>query len=379
MGLDNKQQIFLSLLRAGLWEQNVRLLPYSPIDFDALYQLAEEHSVVGLIAAGLEHVEDTRVSKPQALPFLKKVFSLEQRNQAMNAFISNLFASMRSANLSPVLIKGQGVGQCYLRPPWRAAGDVDLLIGVEDYEKAKKFLLPLAEKNQSSENTIVSEYCTQIDQWAVELHGTLHNNLSKKINDSLDHTVADILNQGGVRVWKDGETEVFLPSPDNDIIVVFAHILQHLYCGGIGLRQICDWIRLLWTYRHDIDIPFLKHRLVGMRIMEEWQVLGHIAVNYLGMPKDAMPFYSESMERKSNRLLKHILDSGNFGRSRDRSYQERHKGVVRKVITMGHQIKDSLKLSLVFPQNASQFLVSFIIYRTGKAIGEMKATNEMTI
>ena len=45
-------QVFFALLRAGLWKQGVRLQPYGDIDFQAVYDLADEQSVVGLIAAG---------------------------------------------------------------------------------------------------------------------------------------------------------------------------------------------------------------------------------------------------------------------------------------------------------------------------------------
>ena len=66
--------VFWSLLRAGLWEQGIQREPFDPIDFSTLYDLADEQSVVGLIAAGLEHVKDKKVTKQEALPFLKKVF-----------------------------------------------------------------------------------------------------------------------------------------------------------------------------------------------------------------------------------------------------------------------------------------------------------------
>ena len=41
----NNQEVFWALIRAGLWEEDISLLDYCPIDFDALYQLAEEQSV----------------------------------------------------------------------------------------------------------------------------------------------------------------------------------------------------------------------------------------------------------------------------------------------------------------------------------------------
>ena len=124
--MSSTQKCFYALIRAGLWEQDILLLPFEPLDFDALFKLANQQSVVGLIAAGLEHVVDRKVTKPEVIPFLKTVYSLENRNKEINRFINELYRKMWTASIIPVLVKGQGVGQCYERPQWRAAGDVDL-------------------------------------------------------------------------------------------------------------------------------------------------------------------------------------------------------------------------------------------------------------
>lgn len=58
---DKNQQVFFALVRAGLWKQNVRLLQFGKVDYSIVYQLAEEQSAVGLVAAGLECVSDVKV------------------------------------------------------------------------------------------------------------------------------------------------------------------------------------------------------------------------------------------------------------------------------------------------------------------------------
>ena len=120
--------VFFALIQAGLWEQPIRLLKYGKIDYAMVYHYADDQSVAGLIAAGLEHVEDVKVLKADALPFLKKVFSLEQRNMAMNKFIKVIVERMRSAGIYTTLVKGQGVAQCYTRPQWRSSGDIDFFL-----------------------------------------------------------------------------------------------------------------------------------------------------------------------------------------------------------------------------------------------------------
>lgn len=83
----NTQELFLALLRAGLWEREVRLKSYGEIDFQAILNLTEQQSVVGLVVAGIEHVVDVKLRKKDMFQFIGRMVQLEQRNHAMNNFI----------------------------------------------------------------------------------------------------------------------------------------------------------------------------------------------------------------------------------------------------------------------------------------------------
>lgn len=136
---NNNQQAFFALVRAGLWEKEVRLLPYGEVDYAEVMRLAQEQAVVGLVAAGLEYVTDVKVPQVWALQFAGQTIQLEQRNKAMNQFIADLIAKMRKADIYTILVKGQGIAQCYERPLWRTSGDVDLFLSAENFEKRRAF------------------------------------------------------------------------------------------------------------------------------------------------------------------------------------------------------------------------------------------------
>ena len=370
--MENNERVFFTLLQAGLWERGVQLLPFEPLNFDVLYQIADGQSVVGLLAAGLEHVQDRRITKPEAVPFLKKVFSQETRNTSMNAFIESLVGRMRDVGIYSLLVKGQGVAQCYERPEWRAAGDVDLLLDEDNYEKAKVFLAPLAATvNKEYEDR--AHLAMTIDSWVVELHGSLRNNRLGRVNALIDEAQEDAFKHGHVRIWRNGETDIFLPAVDNDIIFIFTHILQHLFAGGIGLRQICDWCRLLWTYKDEIDQNLLKFRLKRARIQSEWDVFASLAVNYLGIPMEAMPFYrkSRALDRKARRLMEHILRTGNFGQNRDLSYMQKYPFLIRKAISFWRVTQDAFHRLMVFPLDSIEFYFRYVISGSKSAIEEI--------
>ncbi len=367
--MDSNQSVFFSLLRSGLWEQPARLSEWGDVDFNAVYDLADGQSVVGLVAAGLEQVQDRKVTKPQALPFLKKVFGLESRNAEMNQFIAGLFSKLIEEGIYSLLVKGQGIGQCYERPQWRSSGDVDLLLDEKNYQKAKAFLLPLASLVDHEYSDRIHLALT-IDSWTVELHGSMRSSRLGRVNSCIEAAQEDTFRNGRVRVWKDGDTDVFLPAVDNDIIFVFTHILQHFFAGGIGLRQICDWCRLLWTYRDEIDCSLLGSRLKGVRLKSEWEVFASLAVNYLGMPADAIPFHrkSASLDRKAARLMNHILRTGNFGQNRDMSYVQKYPYLIRKLISFYRVTMDAFYRLGVFPIDTVAFYCRYVLSGSRAAI-----------
>ena len=360
----NTQEVFLALLRAGLWEQEVRLKSYGEIDFQAILKLAEQQSVVGLVVAGIEHVVDVKPRKKDMLQFIGRMVQLEQRNHAMNNFICVMVDKLRIAGIDAVLVKGQGVAQCYERPLWRACGDVDLFLSDEKYEQAKAFLTPLA---VSIEEEYVHEkhLGMTIDHWVVELHGRLYCGLSGRIERELDGVYRETFVTGDVMSWDINGVRVPQLSVENNVFYVFTHILQHFYKGGIGLRQICDWCRLLWTYSAVLNLAKLEGRLRRAGLMSEWLAFGAFAVNVLEMDAMMVPFYSNAnkWKKKASRIRNFVLMAGNFGHNRDYSYFAKYPYLIRKSISFGRRLSDLSRHAKIFPLDSLRF--SFVILRNG--------------
>ena len=351
---NNTLTAFFSLLSAGLWRKRIHTFPLGQVDWQAVCRLAEEQSVTGLLAAGLEEfdqkVMELVVPKAEVRPLLVRVLAMEDANARMNRFIGELFGKMREAGISAVLVKGQGIAQCYARPLWRACGDVDLLLDAENYEKAKAYLPTIASKVEK-EDPSVKHFSMTVDGWKVELHGTLRGGVSKRMDAMIDAVQEETCTKGQVRIWDNNKVAIPLPSADNDIIFIFTHFLKHFFKGGIGLRQICDWCRLLWTYRDSIDRALLERRIREMGLWSEWKAFAVLAVRDLGMPAEAMPFYDPAArwKWKAARIRRFIIRVGNFGHNRDMSYYRKYPYLVRKTISLGRRLADFFTHVLIFP------------------------------
>lgn len=366
MKFSNTQEQFFELIRAGLFpDKEARILEHgSSVDWHGLYCLAEEQAVMGLIAAGIENLPTSeRPAKEVALQFAGQTIQLEQRNKAMNAFVARLIEKFRKEDVYMLLVKGQGIAQCYERPLWRASGDIDLLLSPDNFEKASSVLDNYSRETSRETSKDIErkhrEY--HIDGWTVELHGTMHTNLSRGIDRWIDKVQEDVFYGGNVRSWLNGNTLVFLPSPDYDVIFVFTHILQHLFLEGIGLRQICDWCRLLYTFREKLNLRVLEDRISRMGLITEWKVFASLAVQYLGMPEAAMPMFGSNVQEfkwEAARLMDFVLKVGNFGHNREVEWSN---GFKRRTSLIWHRITDTFKLSFVFPLDAPKFLLNYAV------------------
>lgn len=380
MQLNKNQQAFFELLRAGLWSDgNPDMRIDETTDWQEVYKLASEQSVLGLVLAGLEH-SDMKPPQMLLLQWIGEVQIIEQRNKEMNVFIADLIEILRKNDIYTLLVKGQGIAQCYEKPLWRSSGDVDLLLSDSNYEKAKKVLIPLA-SNVENEFQAFKHVGMTINGWAVELHGTLHTRLSERVDSAIDEIQNDVFYGGNVRSaeFKNSNSStihVFLPRVDEDVIFVFTHILHHFFIDGIGLRQICDWCRLLLTYREKLNMSLLEERLREAGLMSEWKAFAALAIEYLGMPVEAMPFLKfrdeglEFIDRlkdkeyrkyksKADRILEYILEVGNFGHNQKRKHSKIY--VLKKIYGLWRKFKNFCHHFDVFPIDSIKFFCSFVI------------------
>ena len=336
---ENIRKAFLELVKAGLWGNgNLDIRIEGATDWQEVYRLATEQSVIGLVLAGLEH-SDVKPPQVLLLQWIGEVQMIEQRNKAMNQFVAELVEKMRAADIYAILVKGQGVAQCYEKPLWRPSGDVDLLLSEVNYKKAKELLLPFS-SNSKNEERYSQHLGMSIGQWYVEIHGSLRTGLSARVDKEVDAAQNSVFIGGNVRSWQNGKTQVLLPAPTEDVFLVFTHFIKHFYKEGMSLRQLCDWCRLLWTYRESLNYELLESWITKCGMMGEWKAFYNLASRYLGMPDldSRLLVHDSGLDKKAERLMEFIL--GGYS---------------------GNKIKDTLQIAKIFPWKALKYSPSIFL------------------
>lgn len=340
------EQVFLYLYRRALWEdvpleasraQNADkptdtdapdnvALPGGSIDeatWRDVVSVAEAQTCQGLLADALVQLPtDKRPSKALYFSVLNVAARAESINQKMNDTLCGLFPMLQRKGIRAWLLKGQGLAQCYPQPLHRMAGDIDVFMPyAEEFDRAVKLFecrLPGKEHEPDHHRTFFADGIT------IELHGKINTHLNNRICRTFPAWLGQQMERQTVE-WGD----VTLPPVSFDAVYVFMHLVAHYVGGGIGLRQLADWMRFLYAHREGsrspIDRVQLERDVTHLGLRRLWHVFACIAVTYLGCPADVMPLYDARYRREAAMVLRCIFDEGNFGHH-DAAMKYRPKG-----------------------------------------------------
>ena len=305
--MENKiQDIFLELLRAGLWGKTPSLS--CPLHQDAvakIFTLAQQQTVIGIIADGISFLPVyQRPKNNQLLEWLAYVIKIEKNNSLINEKCDEIALLFQKFNISPIMIKGQGVASLYLNPLHRQCGDIDLYIG-DGYKTA----CCIANKWKKNQSNIVSEHSSfSYHDFRLEIHKHLTHSHILPLTRRLDRWLVNEIKKTDKHFKK-----MLIPNDEFNCIFVFYHLFHHFMGSGLGFRQLCDWCMCLSKYGKNLDTDELRDKLYSFGMLHSWKVFGYIAVNYLGLNQECMPLYEEYPKCKAEKIIDLIFADGNFG------------------------------------------------------------------
>ncbi len=346
---------FFALLRSGLWNEVPDRVPFAGgTDWEALYRLSAQQTVVPLVTEGINRLpREFLPAEPERLdPFLGDMMATAKRNRSLDAFIPKLFHALE--DIPVVLVKGQSLAQDYLEPERRQPGDIDLLLMPASYEAAKAVLLPKATKvmEEQAETWHQGMYFHSIE---VEVHGSISTLISRKLDRKLAVLLEEQFDGRPFPSVLIGGAEIPVPEADFNATYIFVHFLQHYWSGGVGLRQLTDWMVFVSVHKRDIHPVILEKRLEGFGLLHMWKVFTGFVQEYLGCPAEKLPLAAKPDPKKNARIWNYIRRTGNFGKNQDRS-RKKESYLVRKVHSLWRLVvADRLRHFPVFPKESVRF------------------------
>lgn len=353
---------FFALLRSGLWNEVPERVPFvAGTDWEALYRLAFEQTVVPLVTDGINRLpREFLPADPERLdPFLGDLMMTAQRNRLLDSFIPGLFSALEG--IPVVLIKGQALAQDYPEPERRQPGDIDVLLLPSSYEAAKAVLLPKATKVLEEEREIWHQGM-RFRSIEVEVHGSIGTLMSRKLDRKLAALLEDQFDGRSFPQVTIGGKGIPVPDADFNAVYVFVHFLHHYWSGGVGLRQFVDWMTFISVHKRDIHPVILEKRLADLGLLRIWRVFTGFAQEYLGCPAEKLPLAAEPDAGKDARIWRYIRHCGNFGKNVDRTRKE-EPYLVRKVHSFWRLVvADRLRHFPVFPKESIRFFLGAFGY-----------------
>lgn len=281
--------------------------------------------------------------------------------QRLNAVLLSVVLELRKHGIDPVLLKGQGISKYYPIPELRQCGDIDIYVGQENFAKSCEVIGAMSTpEDHQGDIPSLKHYHTRIGSAFIEIHRYTdvyfprrYDVKYQKISDAGMHSVLVPLDFV--------DAEVLTPSVDFNVFFIFNHFWHHFIADGVGLRQICDWVRLLHVNQGKINLEYLSNVLGEMKLMKEWKVFGYIAVNTLGLPADEMPFYDPKYKKDAEKVLELIMLEGNFGQENLKGYKRPKGYLAGKWYSFRKAFSRNLKVLQIFPAESLRYIIKSIV------------------
>lgn len=307
------EEIFFSILRCALWEQRpAEELPMTQEVWGEIIGMAKEQAVTGLMADGILNRHCCKVEGTEKMTLISYLLTIERQNSAVNRELTSISEWLTKQGIGFCVVKGQVIGQLYAHPEQRQAGDIDIYCGNSDIERLKGLM---AERGIHLEDDFSSRHFS-FEQHGVEfeIHYKLANFNTKGNRRYWDRLVEEDLRHSGNNMTEIEGKRIPTLSATMNATFVFIHLYHHFLKEGVGLRQLCDWARVLHRCKEDIDRKELEGILSRLGYIRAYRALGSILTERLGLQEADFPFVITRRDKRyGQRILKEVMRGGNFG------------------------------------------------------------------
>lgn len=292
--IDINQQALLELIKASLFGAK----PQFPdgVDWDAVLTEATDQTVIALAAPTVpaQEAEKWRVPAAQNTAHFLRVVH-EQ---------TNLIQLFGDAGIPTVILKGSAAAMYYPSPLCRTMGDVDFIVPPERFDDARRLM---EENGYDFEGDYGDDrdYSYRKNGVVLELHHRYSDagwDIDPLIFDGISHAVTrEIV----------GRRFPALPDEINGMVLL-DHVRHHLY-GGLGIRQIIDWMMFVRAALSDDAAAERFLTLARAARLETFALtMTKMCRLWFGLPGAA--WCDGADEATARQLLETVFAKGNFGR-----------------------------------------------------------------
>ncbi len=314
-------ELLFELVRCEIWrgEPNTTLFK-EEVDWSGVLQLSLEQSLLGIIYNALAKLpKESQPSRDNLFKLHRIVTRNRQQYEYHRQIACEIMESLQLVGVpNAVLIKGINISENYPDPSARTYGDIDILIGNTYYDKAIKVSNGAEDCKEDFKH-----FEFNYKGIPIELHRFITS--SETIVDSGKELVAwldEALLSGEYTTQMEVDSiQIRVPDATFNAFYIFLHAHHHIIRGGIGLRQICDWVLLLHAKRSEINYKVVQMLLQRHDLTKMWDIFISLAIDHLGLPPTDYPLAYNASKEDVELILNVIIERGNFGQYAQRGVQ----------------------------------------------------------
>ena len=280
------------------------------LDPAAVYAELQQQTIPGLalVPGGLADV-----CKDKAL--VAKWTNLDLKRRVLFAHLLNVqdetLRVLTDADIKAVILKGAAAGMLYPDPALRSYGDIDCMVAPDDLGKARSALLAADFTGEDDEGVSDHHMGLEKDGVHLELHWRPNGIPQGAGKERLDGLFLDALAHTETATVQGHEFPVF-PTMTNGVVLLL-HARKHLAHGGLGFRQVIDWMMFARTYLAGEGWTEFRRLLDDPRLERTAKCLTRFCQVYLGMSEEGFPWCADVEPSVCASLLEHVMLLGNFG------------------------------------------------------------------
>ena len=294
--MNQTEQIFFQAIQKSLWNTNITFP--EDTDWNAVLKEAESQAVLGIVigVAPADIRKEWQARSSAGMAHFVRILHYQEQ----------LYKLLKENDIPMVILKGTAATVYYPNPSQRTMGDIDYLVPLEHFDRAKDIL----QQNGYS----VSEdfrYLRHIDVGKDGISFEMHRFFSDAEADIDLFITNDLCKAKEANIY--GSVFPMLPNLSNGLVLL-AHLVHHLKTG-VGLRQVIDWMMFA---DKELDDEFWYREFQSAA---EQAGLKKVAVaatrmcqKYLGLSEEKRCWCMDVDEDLCDSLMENVLSSGNFGK-----------------------------------------------------------------
>ncbi len=306
MNVSSRYQNFFALLRYSLGVDEIFEYRLAAEDWAWMREEAIRQGLVGVLYMGIKKMpEDLR---PPRLLLMQWAFDAENirgTNQKVNAVAVKLTQMFKERGQESVILKGPANALLYPDPFARGCGDVDIMLpgGRDSVIKllTEMGLMEGAEVGSHHALLAESKFDVAVEVHYVPTEGANSPSKNRLVQEFLTKTLAD---STCVQIG------FGTPSIKYALVMQLAHIKEHFFGVGIGLRQLVDYNQLL-MHSTEAERNEVSNLLECFGLLRIAEAVMWLLQNCLGLNSERLLCSPD--EWRGKRLLNVALVGGNFG------------------------------------------------------------------